>query len=280
MFTLLVPGTVVGLVPTLLLGDAPLDALNVFVIYFLGVIPIVLGLALYLRCAYDFALSGRGTPAPIDPPDKLVIKGPYRYSRNPMYLGILAILGGEALLFQALPLLYFLLVMAAAFQIFIVGYEERALGRKFGQAYTRYCEEVPRWIPAGASLKALYKGTFLKVGAFVYLGGVIIHVLRLTVEVPVTQMPVSAHAILVVLPAYVVFGSIIYWRQIDLTGLFQKVTFALATGLLLITAVMHAYSIIAQTSAWLGIFPIWYSVLAAVVYGGFGYFLKTRKFKK
>lgn len=280
VFTLLVPGTVVVLVPYLLLGDAPLGTLDVFVIYFLGILPIVLGLTLYLRCAYHFAHSGRGTPAPIDPPGKLVITGPYRYIRNPMYLGILAILAGEALLFRALPLLYYLAVLAAVFHIFITVYEERALRRKFGKAYARYCEKVPRWIPTVPGLKALYKGTFLKVGALVYLGGVIIHVLRLTVAgVPITQMPDFAHAILVIFPSYTVFGSFLYWRQIILDGILRKTIFALAIGLLLITAVMHAYSIIAQTSAWLGIFPMWYSVLAAVVYGAFGWFLKTRTFK-
>lgn len=130
-------------------------------------------------------------------------------------------------------------------------------------------------------LVPLYQRTFLKVGAFVYFGGVVIHVLRLTVEgVPITQMPDFAHAILVIFPSYAVFGSFLYWRQIDLAGLVQKVIFALAIGLLLITAVMHLYSIVAQTSAWLGIFPMWYSVLAAIIYGAFAYFLKTREFKR
>ena len=265
------------LVPYLLLGGASSGAIDVFGMSFLGLIPIILGSALYLRCAYHFALSGRGTPAPIDPPVKLVIKGPYRHSRNPMYLGVLAIIGGEALLFQELPLLYFLLALAVAFHIFIVSYEERALRSKFGEAYSRYCEKVPRWIPGWPNLKALYKGTFLKVGAFVYLGGVVVHVLHLTVGVPITQMPVSAHAILVVLPAYSVVGCLLYWRHITLDGVLQKTIFAFATGLLLITAVMHAYSIIASTSAWLGIFPMWYSALAAILYGAFGYFLLSLK---
>ena len=278
VFTLVVPAAVVVLVPYLLLTDASLGAIDVFGMSLLGVIPIVLGTALYLRCAYDFVMSGRGTPAPIDPPVKLVMRGPYRYSRNPMYIGVLAILVGEALLYRDLSLLYFLLALAAGFYIFIVGYEERALRHQFGEAYARYCEAVPRWIPGWFGLKALYRETFLKVGTFVFAGGVVIHVLRLSVGLPVDKLkwPVSIHALLVVLPAYVAFGCIVYARQMELTGAHQKVILALIIALLLTTVVMHFYSIVAQTNEWLGIFPMWYSILAVIVYGGFAYFLKTR----
>ncbi len=129
-------------------------------------------------------------------------------------------------------------------------------------------------------MKELYKGTFLKVGIFVFAGGVVIHVLRLSVGLPVDKLrwPVSIHALLVVLPAYVAFGCIVYARQIELTGAHQKVILALIIALLLTTVVMHFYSIVAQTNEWLGIFPMWYSILAVIVYGGFAYFLKTRTF--
>ncbi len=276
VFTLMVPGAVVVLVPYLLLTDASLGAIDVLGMSLLGLPLIILGTALYLRCAYEFVLSGRGTPAPIDPPAHLVTTGPYRYSRNPMYIGPLLILTGEALLYGALPLLYFLLALAAGFHIFIVSYEERALSHQFGEAHARYCEAVPRWIPGWSGLKALYRGTFLKVGTFVFAGGVVAHVLRLSVGLPVTEMPVSIHAFLVVLPAYAAFGCIVYAQQIDLAGVYQKVILALIIALLLITAVLHTYSIVAQTNEWLGIFPMWYSILAVIVYGGFAYFLKTR----
>ena len=276
VFTLVVPGAAVVLVPYLLLADASLGASDVLGMSFLGVIPIVLGTALYLRCAYDFVLSGRGTPAPIDPPVQLVTTGPYRYSRNSMYIGVLAILGGEALLYRDLSLLYVLLALAVTFHIFIVSYEERALRRQFGEAYSHYRETVPRWIPGWSALKALYRGTFLKVGTLVLAAGVVAHVLRLTVGLPVLEMPVSIHAFLVVLPAYGVFGCIVYARQIDLARVHQKVILALIIALLLTTVVMHIYSIVAHDNEWLGIFPMWYSVLAVIVYGGFAYFLKTR----
>lgn len=128
----------------------------------------------------------------------------------------------------------------------------------------------------GTTLLAFHRRTFLKVGAFVLAAGVLAHILRLTVGLPVTQTPDFIHVLLVVLPSYAVFGCIVYWRQIDFPGVFPKTVFALIIGLFLVTAIMHAYSIVANTSAWLGIFPMWYSVLAAFLYGSFAYFLKTR----
>jgi len=280
LFTLLVPGTVVVLVPYLLLADASLGAIDLLGVSLLGLLPLVLGAALYVRCAYDFAWLGRGTPAPIDPPVELVISGPYRYSRNPMYIGVLTMLAGEALLYLDLRLLCFLLAMAVIFNIFILGYEERALGRQFGEGYARYCAAVPRWIPRWSGLKALYRGSFLKVGIFVFAGGVVAHVLRLSVGLPVTQTPVSIHVLLVVLPAYTAFGCIVYARRIDLAGVWQKIILALIIGLLFITALMHLYSIVAHDNSWLGIFPMWYSVGAVIVYGGFALFLKTRTLER
>ena len=276
LFTLLVPGTVVVLLPYLLLADASPGAVDFLGMALLGLPPLVLGAALYLRCAYDFAWSGRGTPFPIDPPSQLVRSGPYRYCRNPMYVGVLTILAGEALLYGDLRLLFLLLAMAVLFNIFILGYEERTLARQFGEAYARYIEAVPRWIPKWSDLNALYMGTFLKVGVFVFAGGVVAHVLRLSIGLPVTQTPDSIHAILVVLPAYTGFGCIVYARRINLAAVYQKVIFVMIIGLLFITTVMHFYSIVAHTSRWLGIFPMWYSVVAVLVYSGFAFFLKTR----
>lgn len=277
LFTLVVPGTVVVLVPYLLLADASLGAIDFLGMTLLGLPLLLLGAALYLRCAYDFAWSGRGTPAPTDPPIQLVMSGPYRYCRNPMYVGILTILAGEALLYRDLRVLFFLFAMAVLFNIFILGYEERALGRQFGEAYARYCEAVPRWIPNWSGFKTLYRGTFLKVGSFLLAGGVVIHVLHLSFGgVPITQMPDSIHTVLVVLPAYTLFGCIVYARRINLARVYQKVIFALILVLLFITLVMHFYSIVAHTNTWLGIFPMWYSVVAVIVYSGFAIFLKTR----
>ena len=278
LFTLLVPGTVVVLVPYLLLADASLDAVDFLGKGLLGLPLLMLGAGLYIRCAYEFAWSGRGTPLPIDPPIQLVMSGPYRYSRNPMYVGVLAILAGEALLYSDLRLLLFLLAMTVLFNIVILGYEERALGRQFGEAYARYCGDVRRWIPNRSGLQALYRGTFLKVGSFMLAGGVVVHVLRLSIGQPEIQMqmPVSIHTLLVVLPAYTGFGCIAYARRINLAGVCRKVIFALIIVLLFITLVMHSYSLVTHDNRWLGIFPMWYSVVAVLLYSSFALFLKTR----
>ncbi len=276
-FTLLVPGTVVVLVPYLLVDDLSWNAIDPFGPALLGVFPVLLGIALYFRCALDFAFNGRGTPAPTDPPVVLVASGPYRYTRNPMYIGILAIIAGELLIYADRALLYYLLLLAAVFHTFVVAYEERVLRRQFGASYQRYRDEVPRWIPKPAGLRALYRMSFLKVGALVLGAGALAHILRLTVELPVAEMPESIHTILVLLPAYAAVGCIVYARHIELPGIGHKIIFALATGLLATTALMHAWSIAVHDSQWLGIFPRWYSVVAMLVYGTFAHFMKTRR---
>lgn len=278
LFTLMVPGTVVVLVPYLLLADASLGAVDFPGTALLGLPLLVLGAALYFRCAYDFVWSGRGTPFPIDAPTRLVMGGPYRYCRNPMYVGILAILAGEAVLYGDLRLLFYLLAMTVVFNIFILGYEERALGRQFGDAYARYRAAVPRWIPDRPGLRALYRGSFLKVGVFLLAGGAVVHLLRLASGQPEIQMrmPVAAHAILVVLPAYIGFGCIVYARRINLAGIWRKVVFALILVLLFITMAMHLYSLLNHDNRWLGTFPMWFSGVAAVLYSSFAVFLNTR----
>lgn len=275
LFTLLVPGTVTVLVPYLLLdGAAAVDWLGIPAV---GVVPMALGAALYFRCAFDFAWSGRGTPAPVDPPAALVIGGPYRYCRNPMYAGVLAVIGGEALLFQEPRLGYYLLLMAILFHGFILGYEERVLRRRFGPSYADYYRTIPRWVPRAAGWAALYRKSFARVGALVLGAGAVAHVLRLSVGLPVAEMPASVHALLVALPAYGGIGCITYARRFVLPGLWHQAVFALATGLLIATAALHAWSIVVDDSGWLGLFPIWYSVGAALVYAGLALFLKTRR---
>ncbi len=148
IFTILVPGTVTVYIPYWILsstsstGDAPLGIARYF-----GVILILLGAAIYFRCAFDFTFKGKGTPAPIDPPKELVAQGLYRYVRNPMYVGAFTILIGEAMLFESRHLLVYAGLMLSCFSLFVLLYEEPVLRRKFGESYKRYCDEVPRWIP-------------------------------------------------------------------------------------------------------------------------------------
>ena len=147
MFTLIVPGTVVVLVPYLLIGNTPLDSIDNSGILLLAYGLLLPGIGLYIRSAYDFAFSGGGTPAPIDAPVKLVTNGPYRYTRNPMYVGVLSILSGEALASRHLSVLIYLGIVVVVFNLFVRYYEEPALRRKFGESYVRYCARVPRWVP-------------------------------------------------------------------------------------------------------------------------------------
>ena len=117
-----------------------------------GALPValmIIGGAVMLKCVWDFAWTGRGTPAPFDPPRRLVVAGLYRFVRNPMYVGMGIFLVGEALLLPAVrrEMLIMLAVCAAAVQVFILAYEEPTLRRLFGEDYVRYCRNVRRWLP-------------------------------------------------------------------------------------------------------------------------------------
>ena len=147
LFTLIVPGTVTVLVPYGIVRSEDAATLPLGVLRIVGAQLMVLGAWVYLRCAWDFAVVGRGTPAPLDPPRELVARGLYRYVRNPMYLGVLSVVVGEALFFESVRLLQYAAVLAAGFHLFVVLYEEPALRRQFGESYGRYLETVPRWTP-------------------------------------------------------------------------------------------------------------------------------------
>ena len=112
-----------------------------------GLIPFTLGACVSLWCVKDFVVRGRGTPAPFDPPTRLVLLGPYRYVRNPMYVGLFLVLIGEAMLYASLFVLLYSLFLVAAAHIFVDFYEEPTLRRKFGESYKQYLRSVPRWLP-------------------------------------------------------------------------------------------------------------------------------------
>ncbi len=116
-----------------------------------GLILVVLGLALAIACVLTFAFVGRGTPAPFDPPRALVIAGPYRYVRNPMYIGAGTALFGAALRYDSLALAGYALVFLLITHLFVLLYEEPHLRRVFGQAYEDYLRTVHRWIPTWRS---------------------------------------------------------------------------------------------------------------------------------
>ena len=106
-----------------------------------------IGAALALWCIFTFATIGKGTPAPFDPPRKLVTRGPYRFLRNPMYLGAALALAGAALFYRSAPLLAYVATFLLVSHLFVLTYEEPTLRRSFGPDYEAYCQRVRRWWP-------------------------------------------------------------------------------------------------------------------------------------
>ena len=145
LFLIIAPGMVAGYIPLALLRrgaqiDTGILASLAFPLWLIG------GLIL-LWSFWNFLKEGRGTPAPIDAPKELVAVGFYRYVRNPMYVGVLAIILGHFLWFGFWNLLIYAIVVFSAFHIFVTYYEEPTLKRQFGAAYEEYLQNVPRWIP-------------------------------------------------------------------------------------------------------------------------------------
>jgi protein-S-isoprenylcysteine O-methyltransferase Ste14 len=145
IFTFLVPGAVAGLFPYLLVHRHIRPAPPAFA--WPGLVLLALGALCLVRCAFDFVVAGHGTPAPIDPPRTLVVRGPYRFVRNPMYVGVLSVLLGEAVTLASLTLLCYAILVALLFHWFVVLYEEPNLRARFGQPYADYSRRVPRWFP-------------------------------------------------------------------------------------------------------------------------------------
>src|SRR5690242_4043638 len=138
IFTIVVPGTLLGIVPWLLLqssGEVVVPSLSVWLV---GLLPFLAGIILYLWCAGAFTFIGKGTPAPIDAPVFLVREGPYRWVRNPMYIGVFSVLAGEIILFHSPGLLAYMLLAAVIVHLFVVFYEEPHLTRQFGGSYGTY----------------------------------------------------------------------------------------------------------------------------------------------
>ena len=147
IFTVVVPSTVTIYVPRWLLSIEQFQpSFDLGLAHYLGLVLITLGAAIYGWCAWDFTFSGKGTPAPIDPPKELVVRGLYRYTRNPMYVGVLTVLLGEVLWFGSWLLAIYAGAVALLFHLFITFYEEPVLQRNFGDAYQRYRAKVPRWL--------------------------------------------------------------------------------------------------------------------------------------
>ncbi|HEY6218996.1 MAG TPA: methyltransferase [Gemmatimonadaceae bacterium] len=145
-FFLIAPGSIVFLVPLWINGDdwtpragqlGRVVAIALFAI----------GMGILLWCFRDFVVRGRGTPAPYDPPRKLVVEGLYRFTRNPMYVGIVTALFGESLWRWSSSLALYAIAVAVAFHLRVLLYEEPKLTELFGEEFLTYKRQVPRWLP-------------------------------------------------------------------------------------------------------------------------------------
>lgn len=148
LFFCIAPATVAGWVPWYLTrwrsGPALFDGAAS---RWLGVLLVLAGAAMLVECFARFAIKGLGTPAPVAPTRHLVSSGLYRHVRNPMYLGVVMAILGQALGFGSRPLLAYAGAVWVAFFLFVMLYEEPTLKRQFGASYEEYRRHVPRWLP-------------------------------------------------------------------------------------------------------------------------------------
>jgi len=145
LFTVLVPGTVAVWIPYRLAEPTPPVVVSLRTM--LSACLIAIGVAIYFATAFRFAVVGLGTPAPIAPTKSLVVSDLHRYVRNPMYIGVLALVAGEAVLFHSWRVAEYVVFLACAFHLFVLVYEEPTLRRQFGDSYAEYCACTRRWLP-------------------------------------------------------------------------------------------------------------------------------------
>ena len=150
---LILPGTALVFVPGLILwltSDAETGLTVVGpgeVDFWIGLAAGLIGLGLAVWTVRLLVRQGEGTPAPWDPPQKLVVAGPYRHVRNPMITSVLLMLFGESLIFQSSPLAAWLIVFFVVNGVYFPLSEEKGLEQRFGDDYRRYKQNVPRWLP-------------------------------------------------------------------------------------------------------------------------------------
>jgi protein-S-isoprenylcysteine O-methyltransferase Ste14 len=148
VFFLVAPGLAAGLVPWLVTGYRFEEPVGGWIVArVIGAMMIAAGLLVLVPAFARFAREGLGTPAPVAPTEHLVVGGPYRYVRNPMYLAVGGLIVGQALLFGQLVLLAYAAGFLAAVIAFVRLYEEPALRRQFGSEYEAYRAAVPGWLP-------------------------------------------------------------------------------------------------------------------------------------
>ena len=147
LWTVLFPGFFAGYVPWRFFGLSRVLVSVSDPVQLLGLLLTGAGALLLAACIVEFARSGRGTLSPVDPPRHLVVRGLYRYVRNPMYLSVTAIVLGEVVLTRSAALAVYWAVWFACVNVFVISYEEPMLRRQFGASYDEYVKRVGRWIP-------------------------------------------------------------------------------------------------------------------------------------
>jgi protein-S-isoprenylcysteine O-methyltransferase Ste14 len=148
VFLLLAPGVVVGLVPWWITGwQSSESSLDIIALRLLGGGLLLVGLTVLMHAFLRFVVDGFGTPAPVAPTEALVVGGPYRFVRNPMYLAVVSTLVGQALLLGQVTLLWYAAAVAVAQAAFVHLYEEPVLRSRFGNQYDEYSAAVPAWLP-------------------------------------------------------------------------------------------------------------------------------------
>ncbi len=152
-WTIVFPGFFAGYLPWRFFGLRSVVVDLRIPLHWAGPLLICVGVALLAACIFEFARTGRGTLAPVDPPRVLVVRGLYRYVRNPMYLSVTLIVWGEILLTRSAAMFGYWIVWFVAANLFVLGYEEPALRRQFGSDYERYASTVGRWFPKSRALK-------------------------------------------------------------------------------------------------------------------------------
>lgn len=145
--TLLVPGIACFLIPYFFLQPSGIEVVQNPIVRIVGMLLMALGICGFSWVSQAFARYGRGTPAPFEPPKKFVATGLYRFIRNPMYLGAVTVILGEAILFGSWKLLAYAAAVLTVLHLFVVLYEEPSLYRRFGESYRQYMLTVPRWLP-------------------------------------------------------------------------------------------------------------------------------------
>jgi protein-S-isoprenylcysteine O-methyltransferase Ste14 len=148
IFLVIAPGTLAGYGPWAICRwrMAP-PFFGFFPIRMVGVLLIAAGLPVLLDSFARFAIQGLGTPAPVAPPQRLVVTGLYRYVRNPIYVAIVSLIFGQGLFFSSVGVLEYGLAVWLGFFAWVLIFEEPTLREKFGKDYEDYCARVPRWIP-------------------------------------------------------------------------------------------------------------------------------------